>query len=362
MMLVLFAFADMAVAMPLPNGGVVSAAISTVGEVDEFTFDAVAGESILLRVADTETTEFVNSAFFPRIELFDPSGTFLDSGQGALVGGIFESIVVSGEYTVRLFDNSTGNDETGSYDLYFAKMPGANELGVLPNGGVVSEDIELGDIDSYTFQANAGESIQLRVADTETTEFINSAFFPRIELYGPGGGFIDSGQGALVGTLFESIVTTGTYTVLVFDNSSGDDATGSYDLYFAKMPGANEGNGISGGETVDGFIDLGDIDSFAFAPGNLGASVTFNITDLDGSGFFPRMELYGPSGAFITSDQGALVADISQTLVQSGAYTLLVFDNSSGADAIGNYRLNACLLYTSPSPRDKRQSRMPSSA
>ena len=25
-------------------------------------------------------------------------------------------------------------------------------------------------------------------------------------------------------------------------------------------------------------------------------------------------------------------------------------------------RLNACLLYTSPSPRDKRQSRMPSSA
>ena len=26
------------------------------------------------------------------------------------------------------------------------------------------------------------------------------------------------------------------------------------------------------------------------------------------------------------------------------------------------YRISACLLYTSPSPRDKRQSRMPSSA
>ena len=29
---------------------------------------------------------------------------------------------------------------------------------------------------------------------------------------------------------------------------------------------------------------------------------------------------------------------------------------------VNSYHLNNCLLYTSPSPRDKRQSRMPSSA
>ena len=29
---------------------------------------------------------------------------------------------------------------------------------------------------------------------------------------------------------------------------------------------------------------------------------------------------------------------------------------------VGSYAFYACLLYTSPSPRDKRQSRMPSSA
>ena len=88
----LFIFADVALATSLPNGGVISAEISTVGEVDEFTFDAVAGDSILLRVADTETTELINSSFFPRIELFDPSGAFVDSGQGFLVGGIFERL------------------------------------------------------------------------------------------------------------------------------------------------------------------------------------------------------------------------------------------------------------------------------
>ena len=39
------------------------------------------------------------------------------------------------------------------------------------------------------------------------------------------------------------------------------------------------------------------------------------------------------------------------------------FDNPiSTAQGLENNIINACLLYTSPSPRDKRQSRMPSSA
>ena len=162
----------------LPNGGVFEAEISVSGEIDEYTFTANPGESVILRVADTETTEFINSAFFPRIELFDPNGSFVAAGQGGLVGSIFERLIISGEYIVRVFDNSSFNDETGNYELYFAKAPGADEGGELPNGEVVSETIDLGDIDTYTFQANAGESIALRVADTETTQFISSGFFP----------------------------------------------------------------------------------------------------------------------------------------------------------------------------------------
>ena len=38
------------------------------------------------------------------------------------------------------------------------------------------------------------------------------------------------------------------------------------------------------------------------------------------------------------------------------------FDNKKYAFAADYIRIYACLLYTSPSPRDKRQSRMPSSA
>ena len=46
-------------------------------------------------------------------------------------------------------------------------------------------------------------------------------------------------------------------------------------------------------------------------------------------------------------------------LHKQGVEVLLV---SSGAVAEGVVRMNLCHLYTSPSPRDKRQSRMPSSA
>ena len=36
--------------------------------------------------------------------------------------------------------------------------------------------------------------------------------------------------------------------------------------------------------------------------------------------------------------------------------------NASGQQVFDGWASNACLLYTSPSPRDERQSRMPSSA
>ena len=38
------------------------------------------------------------------------------------------------------------------------------------------------------------------------------------------------------------------------------------------------------------------------------------------------------------------------------------FSDANYKEAVNQARLGYCLLYTSPSPRDKRQSRMPSSA
>ena len=51
------------------------------------------------------------------------------------------------------------------------------------------------------------------------------------------------------------------------------------------------------------------------------------------------------------------------TMEQHMLQTALLAETEDGSDsAIAGALLHDCLLYTSPSPRDKRQSRMPSSA
>ena len=52
-----------------------------------------------------------------------------------------------------------------------------------------------------------------------------------------------------------------------------------------------------------------------------------------------------------------------QTHVHSVSYEIIVVDNASREDEATRIKeLYSCLLYTSPSPRDMRRSRMPSSA
>ena len=68
-----------------------------------------------------------------------------------------------------------------------------------------------------------------------------------------------------------------------------------------------------------------------------------------------------PNGIYVdaTFGGGGHSTEILNKLNSSGR--LIAFDQDQ--DAIDNKILdNSCLLYTSPSPRDKRQSRMPSSA
>ena len=53
--------------------------------------------------------------------------------------------------------------------------------------------------------------------------------------------------------------------------------------------------------------------------------------------------------------------DIKTKIIEKSGYdVVMTVDDSSLAGSSSDY--NTCLLYTSPSPRDKRQSRMPSSA
>ena len=64
-------------------------------------------------------------------------------------------------------------------------------------------------------------------------------------------------------------------------------------------------------------------------------------------------------------DNDRLFSDLGVTKIEGDLFSESTYDHLSdkNIDAIFHIAgVNNCLLYTSPSPRDKRQSRMPSSA
>ena len=73
--------------------------------------------------------------------------------------------------------------------------------------------------------------------------------------------------------------------------------------------------------------------------------------------------IQGPEGTVLINAGTGLVVDYLDEVFQNGSLTVLLThhfrDHTDGAIRLRNA---GCLLYTSPSPRDKRQSRMPSSA
>ena len=62
---------------------------------------------------------------------------------------------------------------------------------------------------------------------------------------------------------------------------------------------------------------------------------------------------------YVTPNGSATYFDLTHDVAGYGANNLIVVVNNVIQEPASAY---TCLLYTSPSPRDKRQSRMPSSA
>jgi hypothetical protein len=326
-------------ALELINGGVISDSISVPGEKDSYTFSGNSGENIMLRAADLAQS---GATLAPKIELLDPDSILIDTGSGSVVGTVKHTLPKTGTYTVMVSDGSQGSTLTGLYDLYFVLAPGANEGGVLPNGGVVSDNIDLGDIDSYTFSGNAGENILLRAADTLVSA---SNLGPSIELYDPAGNFVNRGSGGTVGTIKQELPSSGVYTVIISDGTQGGTLTGPYDLHFVLAPGANEGGTLPNGGFVNETIDIGDLDSYTFS-GTAGENIWLRAVDLTVSAntLGPSIELYAPDGSYVTRGSGGTVATVRETLEHTGIYTVVILDGTQGGTRTGPYDLHFVLV------------------
>ncbi len=323
------------------HGELVSGAKRTetidLGDVDTYTFSGSAGETVHVRVAN-----IARSRFTPALRVYGPSGALVRTVAGYDVSALDLSLTESGTYTVAIMDGNggvPGPNATGTYDLYFARMPGVSEHGELTSDSKRTETIELGDIDTYTLTGNAGDSVLLRVADLAL-----GSFEPVLKVYGPSGALVRSAAGYDVSAVEFSLSESGTYTVAIMDGNGGvpgPNATGAYDLYFARVPGANEHTELISGSARSETIELGDIDTYTFA-GYEGDTVRLRVEDLAQGAFYPQLRVYGPSGAQVRSASGYDVAAVELSLSENGTYTVVIMDGNGGANGpygTGTYEL-----------------------
>ena len=213
-------------------------------------------------------------------------------------------------------------------------MPAGDEGGAMTNGGNYDGTITLGDLDLYTFTANTGDSINLRLGTTN--------FAGNLQLYGPNGALLEAvGAYPVKDDLIAYTATnSGTFTVLVSDGYAGE--TGTYALHLAQVPetfivpAGDEGGAMTNGGNYYGAITLGDLDMFRFTA-NAGDSINLRLGTTN---FYGELQLYGPNGALLETVGSYPVRDdlIAYSATNSGIFTVLVSDVYGGET--GTYALH----------------------
>jgi uncharacterized repeat protein (TIGR01451 family) len=223
-------------------------------------------------------------------------------------------------------------------------------------GGMTNGDNHLGaiaapgEIDAWTFSANQGDALTIAIGEVGA----DSAFWPWIRLQAPGGAFVANTWGSLAAQVNTTAPQTGTYTVLVASNDSGNNDTGSYQLTLARtpasfvVPAGDQGGAMTNGENHSGVIHRGDIDLWTFTALQ-GASLSIAIAEVgDDTAFWPWIRLRGPDGDTLANTWGPLAAQLSVTAPASGTYTVIVGTNDSGFDATGSYLLTLAMTPGTP--------------
>ena len=311
----------------LPSGSSVSGAIDR-GDLDSYTFAMTAGESYVLRFSDTNS-----SGLFARMILYGPTGEFIAQDSDANVAALGDSATQTGTYTVVVLDGSSSPAQTGGYELHFVRAPGATSGGALPSGGIVSGNIGLGEVESYNFTIQAGESYLVRASDTNGT-----GLRVRMLLYDPRGCFVAQDSDTDVAALGGAAAFTGDYTVVVVDGNSSPAQTGAYNIHYTRIPGATSGGALSSGSVVTGALGLGELDSFRFSI-EAGQSYQLRASDSNGTALRVRMLLYDPRGGFVAEDADANVAALGGVATLTGDYTVVLVDGNSSPAQTGPYEL-----------------------
>lgn len=232
------------------------------GETDEFEFLAAAGDVVSIDALDVSGT-----IGFLHMQLIGPPGGGEDSGDDVVLvdtcsGRIDRTIPVTGTYHLEVDDcvENEGEDEAGEYTVTLSGVNpdrhGALSCGAPLSCALPTREASLavtGEVDTYTFPAQAGESVALSI----TTPNVGLGLL-EVRVYDSTGALVDDSCG---GTIEVRPARSGTYTVLV--NACVSPGTGRYTLVWtpSTCPVSCTGDCDSSGDvTVEELITGVNID------------------------------------------------------------------------------------------------------
>jgi hypothetical protein len=314
----------------------------TKGDLDLWRFEATEGENIVIRMG--------SPGFRPWVRVYGPTGKlFRESvAGGSSQNDAWVSGMVTNTGTFLVLVQSYYPSLSSAYTLSLVKAPGpyivspGDDGGVLTNGVAHQGTNSLGDLDAWTFSANAGQNIALRVGAPD--------YRPWLQLYSPNGTLIQEALGSSSAhrdaAMLIQVTNSGVFTVV--QQSVYADGIGPYTLSFGQFPGSHfvstgdEGGRLTNAVNYDASIALGDLDLWNFAACK-GYPFTLVCQKLSGSSFTPRVRLYARNGVLLATSQNASTVTIAYPGTNSGSYTVMV-DGAAHND-VGTYRLTAYGIY-----------------
>ena len=196
-----------------------------------------------------------------------------------------------------------------------------------------------GEQDDFTFSVAAGERIVVALARTSAAGFV-----PQLDLFAPDNTRVTGSVDANGLNIEVTAEQTGTYRAVVAEQF--DDATGSYNITLAKLPGPQsnsdaDGGTLASGQRRTGAIGVGDLDVYTFTATD-GGRVILGIGEAGATAFVPQLDVYDPAGARVTGSVDQTGFNLEFTPDAGGTYYAVVREQFS--DATGNYRLSLLSL------------------
>jgi hypothetical protein len=311
---------------PISFGETISASISISGQVDVYSFDALSGDIVSVGVS-------TGSIYLdPYIRLYGPDGTLLYTAYGNGPGLAFmrNPLPSTGTYRVFVCDYGDGT-ETGAYGIWVQRVNNPGMARPLDYGETVSTAIGvIGEIDTYTFDAVAGDLVLVRVSTP------NIYLDPIVSYYDPDGNhlqlWIRTGPGTMEFTA-GSIPRDGTYTLFVGDDYLND--TGPYTISVQRLNNPGMAFPMGFGETVPTSIaSPGEMDCYTFDA--IAGDIVVAFMGTSSIYLDPYFRLYGPDGtllytAYAENGPGAC-AFRSDPLPDTGTYLVLAGDYGDGIE------------------------------